>query len=768
MHGTSMSSPRYSALPGKTSGIELWDLSRSAAYAEEEEEEEEENGDENNFEIQSDGADALDGDTIVPEGGEVQEDKFSPFQDMHHDQNPIFTFRALLVGCLCGALVNASNIYLGLKAGWTTSANIFGSIVGFAVLRSWTKYTGDSNFGPHENNIVQTAATAAGGLSNVFVSAIPALYQLELLSVPAKDFFRIVTLTAVGGYFGLLSIAPLRNFFLVQVARELNLIFPSSSATAITIRSMHQAASGASMARQKLAALLYAFVFAVFLRIASQYAIGILWDWHVFTWLVESGFFVELAMSMESWGWFVEWTPAFIGSGMLVGINVAISFTAGSVIAWGVIGPYLVSHGMAFGEPASTNPKWSNLMSYSSLSKNFATASNPSPRYWLLWPGVITMAAVALTELACQWRVFWIISRDFTKAISGKVLSLRQSNYRYTPLTEKDEDDVVNSKDSIRLWMWLPGLIVIIIVACPALKFQFGMGVSESLLALLLAFVLSLMAIQATGATDTTPLSVLSKVSQVTLSSTTGHHTIQNSQRLNLLGGALTNIGASQACDLMGDFRVGYLLGTSSRLQYTTQLIGTLFATFFAPSIFLMFATAYPCILSAENNLSDSNSNSNSNNTAAASNTCEFASPSIAAWRAVAVAATEPILPIPYSSLVFSLIMAVIGVLMVILRHNVWVGRWEWLRAYHPNLMILAMAFTLPSPQYGIAMFIGALVAAAWTWRSPSGFEAFGYAVAAGFMAGEGIGGTINAMLSVLGFGGERLGTRVGCPAGRC
>lgn len=68
-----------------------------------------------------------------------------------------------------------------------------------------------------------------------------------------------------------------RNFFLVQVARELNLIFPSSSATAITIRSMHQAASGASMARHKLAALLYAFIFAVLLRVASQYAIGILW-----------------------------------------------------------------------------------------------------------------------------------------------------------------------------------------------------------------------------------------------------------------------------------------------------------------------------------------------------------------------------------------------------------------------------------------------------------------------------------------------------------
>lgn len=40
------------------------------------------------------------------------------------------------------------------------------------------------HFGPQENNIVQTAATAAGELSNVFIFAIPALYQLGLLRTP--------------------------------------------------------------------------------------------------------------------------------------------------------------------------------------------------------------------------------------------------------------------------------------------------------------------------------------------------------------------------------------------------------------------------------------------------------------------------------------------------------------------------------------------------------------------------------------------------------
>ncbi len=64
------------------------------------------------------------------------------------------------------------------------------------------------SFGPKENNIVQTAAMASGGLSNVFVSAYPALYQLKLLDTPKNDFWRIVSLTAVGGYFGFFFATP--------------------------------------------------------------------------------------------------------------------------------------------------------------------------------------------------------------------------------------------------------------------------------------------------------------------------------------------------------------------------------------------------------------------------------------------------------------------------------------------------------------------------------------------------------------------------------
>lgn len=53
-------------------------------------------------------------------------DPFLPFDDLPVENRNILTLRAIAIGLLCGGLVNASNIYLGLKSGWTAGANIFG------------------------------------------------------------------------------------------------------------------------------------------------------------------------------------------------------------------------------------------------------------------------------------------------------------------------------------------------------------------------------------------------------------------------------------------------------------------------------------------------------------------------------------------------------------------------------------------------------------------------------------------------------------------
>lgn len=254
---------------------------------------------------------------------------------------------------------------------------------------------------------MQTAATAAGGLSNCFISAIPALYQLNLMSDdPQKDFTRLVCLAIVGGYFGFAFSTPLRKFFIIYVARELRLVFPTPSATAMTIRSMHAAATGEAIAKLKMRALSASFSAAVVLRVVSQYATGILWDWHIFSWFFSWGHHNNLAIHIENWGWMIEWTPAFIGVGMLVGLNTALSFFGGSVLAWAIIGPALVHNKMAFGTSiVPDDPDWSDYMSFGSLGLAASNKVTPSPRFWLLWPGVLLMIVVSFTELFLQYKV---------------------------------------------------------------------------------------------------------------------------------------------------------------------------------------------------------------------------------------------------------------------------------------------------------------------------------------------------------------------------
>lgn len=68
------------------------------------------------------------------------------------DEDQQLSIRALVIGVCLGAIVSASNIYLGLKTGWTFGASLFGGILGFVILkplsRAAPRYLGGGYFGP--------------------------------------------------------------------------------------------------------------------------------------------------------------------------------------------------------------------------------------------------------------------------------------------------------------------------------------------------------------------------------------------------------------------------------------------------------------------------------------------------------------------------------------------------------------------------------------------------------------------------------------------
>jgi uncharacterized oligopeptide transporter (OPT) family protein len=266
------------------------------------------------------------------------------------------------------------------------------------------------------------------------------------------------------------------------------------------------------------------------------------------------------------------------------------------------------------------------------------------------------------------------------------------------------------------------------------------------------------LAVQCAGVTDITPLTAASKASQIVLGGATKgeHWQVEHAQRLNLLGGSLASMGANQASDLVSDFRVGFLLRTSPKQQFLAQGLGTIVAVVLAPALFVLFAKAYPCIIDLEL-ASDPAAH------------CPFSGPSIGAWRAVTVAITDPTFPVPTSSGIFSICFAIFGAIMIIIRQYAYTGRFAKYRVYHPNMMCVGLAFVLPQTYYGTAMIIGAVPAYFWAKRFPKHFDIYGYAIAAGLIAGEGIGGVINAIFEIAGIAGPiPYGTQVGCPAESC
>lgn len=395
---------------------------------------------------------------------------------------------------------------------------MFGAIFGYGFILFLTKclpgipFIGQK-FGPQENSIIQAAATGAGGLSGVFVAGLPAMYRLDLLSDdPKKDFGRILTITFVCAFFGLFAAVPLRKFFIINVARELNLVFPTPTATAMTIRSMHAVGSGAADALRKIKALGYAFVGAFLLIVVGQYADGILHNWQIFIWFFAwSGYKATSMLAIHSWGWYIQLTPAFFGSGVLVGLNAALSWWLGTVFAWGLAGPLLVHYGECVGVMIEEG-KWAGLTSFGSMSGIDTPGYVPSPRYWFLWPGVMVLIVYSLVEFFIHIKVVWdgakYAFRESCRSINTKLQARgKQITFIEKQAAKADEDnglveDFAPAQDQVPTWIWATGSIVFLVVACLVAEFQFHVNAGLAILACILGLVFAFLSIYGGAVTD--------------------------------------------------------------------------------------------------------------------------------------------------------------------------------------------------------------------------------------------------------------------------
>ncbi len=80
--------------------------------------------------------------------------------------------------------------------------------------------------------------------------------------------------------------------------RRLLTCFPAE-ATAATIRAVHEAGARAKKGVWRFQAMVTAFSAAFAQKMAGQYATGIIYDWHIFTWLYVFNDYTNRALAIE-------------------------------------------------------------------------------------------------------------------------------------------------------------------------------------------------------------------------------------------------------------------------------------------------------------------------------------------------------------------------------------------------------------------------------------------------------------------------------------
>lgn len=442
------------------------------------------------------------------------------------------TPRAVITGMLIGGVMSISNLYVGLVTGWGLGVTITACIIAFGVFKALEAvipaYRKD-HFTILENNTMASAASAAGYMASAgLVSAFPALM---LTTGRNLLWWEMMAWLAAISLLGVFMAVPLKR----QLINVDKLPFPTGTATAETLRSMHTAGAEALA---KAHSLMWAAVGG---------AVVALWR--------DAPFFGRFALPgsfpiapgergqklQEELTIGIEGSTIMVAAGAIMGIRVGVSLLLGAVIYYGVIGPVLV-------EREIVAPGYSGIVS------------------WVLWPATAMMVTGGLLSFALRWKTI-------VRAFSGLAGLVGKKSSHVDPL---EHVEVPSS------W-FVAGTVVTGAATILMGHFLFDISWWMGILAVLATFLLSVVAARATGETDVTPVGAMGKITQLT------YGVIAPSNlTTNLMTASVTAGAAAHSADLLTDLKSGYLLGGNPRKQTIAQLFGVAAGTLFCVPVYTL------------------------------------------------------------------------------------------------------------------------------------------------------------------------------------
>jgi putative OPT family oligopeptide transporter len=223
---------------------------------------------------------------------------------------PQLTPRAIILSVVLAMILVAANTYLGLFAGLTIATAIPAAVVSMAVLRAFG--------GGHilENNIVQTGASAGSSIAAGVIFTLPALVLLHYW-----DDFRyswVLAIAGLGGLLGVLFSVPLRRSLIV----EQQLAFPEGKAAAEVLKAGENPGPGIKL-------LGGASALGGLAKLLAASGLRVMPDSAAHASYAGSGIaYIGTNLS-----------PALLGVGYIIGLNISIVIVAGGILSWNIAIP---------------------------------------------------------------------------------------------------------------------------------------------------------------------------------------------------------------------------------------------------------------------------------------------------------------------------------------------------------------------------------------------------------------------------------------------
>ena len=602
------------------------------------------------------------------------------------------TVRAVVMGSILGMMMSLSNLYIGLKTGWGLGVAITSCILSYAIWTVFLKFGwAKQPMSILENNCMQSTATSAGvSTGGTMVSAIAA--QLMLTGVH-MNWKVLMAWTAFLAFLGVSMAIPMKR----QLINREQLKFPSGIAAAETLRSLHAAGGEALIKAQ---ALFWSMGIGALLQWWQSGMAGFL---QRLDWAAEKiAFPLTLPMELElhaklfgkdvsKLGFVFPVDPLMTAAGMIVGMRTSLSMVISGFALFGIVGPWLDDSGV-LREMHAAGALGSEALSPGNIRK------------WGLWTGSSMMVAAGLTAALFQWK-------SMVAGISklGALFSGKKQVAANDPIAHIE---VPNSWFVIGTGISGLGCIIIMYT-------EWDIPLHWGIVAVAMAFVLSLVACRATGETDTTPIGAMGKVTQLFYGAM-----IPNQPIPNLMTAGVTAGAAGAAADLLTDLKSGYLLGANSRQQTIAQSIGIISGTLAIVPAWYLFVPD-----------------------ASALGTAQFPAPAAEVWKSVAELLSRGISTMHPTILKGIIFGGSLGFLLTLTEGLAP----KKFRSYLPSATGLGLGMVIPFGN-SFSFLLGALITLIWTKLNEASCDQKMVPIASGIVAGCSLMAVFIMILQAAGF----------------